>query len=152
MADQTEVHLRPLRAQDQAQWRALWTDYLTFYGSSVSNTVYDSTFARLIGDDAQDFHAIVAELDGRLVGLVHYLFHRHCWRVEDVCYLQDLFAAPDVRGHGIGRKLIEVVYAAADQAGAPQVYWLTQAGNSTARQLYDRIGTETDFIKYQRQI
>ena len=92
----------------------------------------------------------MAESDGELIGLVHYLFHRHCWRVENVCYLQDLFAAPEARGKGVGRALIEAVYAKADEAGSPNVYWLTQDFNHTARQLYDRIGTLTPFIKYQR--
>lgn len=150
MSPASSVTIRPLRLADQATWRALWTDYLTFYRSSVTEDVYQTTFARLTGDDPQDFHGLVAEQDGRVVGLVHYLFHRHCWRVENVCYLQDLYADPAVRGTGIGRKLIEGVYAAADAASCPNVYWLTQHGNSTGRQLYDRIGTLTDFIKYQR--
>ena len=84
------------------------------------------------------------------MGLTHYIFHRHGWKIENVCYLQDLYAAPDVRGKGVGRALIEAVYAEADKAGAPSVYWLTQDFNATARQLYDRIGTVTPFIKYTR--
>ena len=148
--DQPTVTIRPLRREDEAQWRVLWTDYLTFYHSKVAEDVYTATFERLLGDDAQDFNAYVADVDGRLVGLVHYLFHRHCWRVENVCYLQDLFADPSVRGTGVGRKLIEAVYAAADAAGCPTVYWLTQTDNATARQLYDRIAQPTNFMKYQR--
>ena len=112
--------------------------------------VYDSTFSRLLGDDPRDFNGMVAECDGRIIGLVHYLFHRHGWKVEDVCYLQDLYALPEMRGMGVGRALIEAVYAAADRQGAPQVYWLTQTFNDTARRLYDRIGVATPFIKYQR--
>ena len=104
----------------------------------------------LSGDD-HEFHGLIAELDGKAVGLVHYLFHRHGWRVENVCYLQDLYADPEVRGQGIGRALIEAVYSAADAAGAPPVYWLTQTFNTTARQLYDRIGVVTPFIKYNRR-
>ena len=84
------------------------------------------------------------------MGLVHYIYHAHNWRVEDVCYLQDLYADPEVRGQGIGRALIEAVYRAADDNGTPAVYWLTQEFNHTARRLYDRIGTLTPFIKYQR--
>ena len=84
------------------------------------------------------------------MGLTHYLFHRHGWRIENVVYLQDLYVDPEVRGTGAGRALIEAVYRAADEAGCPSVYWLTQDFNSTARQLYDRIATVTPFIKYQR--
>ena len=87
---------------------------------------------------------------GQPVGLVHYFYHRHCWRVEHVCYLQDLFSAPDVRGAGVGRALIEAVYARADADGCPNVYWMTQEFNAQARKLYDRIATLTPFIKYSR--
>ncbi len=141
--------IRPLRASDESQWRDLWTGYLDYYEASVPEVVYQSTFARLLGDDPQDFTCLVAERDGALLGLTHYLFHRHAWKIENVCYLQDLYASPEARGTGIGRKLIEAVYQAADQAGSANVYWLTQDFNHTARKLYDRIGTLTPFIKYQ---
>ncbi|MEM8793292.1 MAG: GNAT family N-acetyltransferase [Pseudomonadota bacterium] len=144
------TQIRPIEARDEAQWRVLWTGYLEFYETSVSEEVYQTTFARLLGDDPQDFHGLVAEREGALVGLVHYVFHRHCWRVENVIYLQDLFVSPDARGIGAGRKLIEAVYAAGDAVGCPSVYWMTQDFNETARQLYDRVATLTPFIKYQR--
>ncbi len=143
-------HIRPLALEDEAQWRRLWTDYLAFYESTVSDEVYASTFARLLGDDPQDFNGLLAEVDGVPVGLTHYLFHRHAWKVENVCYLQDLYADPNVRGTGVGRALIEAVYAAADAAKAPTVYWLTQDFNAPARKLYDRIGVLSPFIKYGR--
>ncbi|MFW2587256.1 N-acetyltransferase family protein [Sagittula sp. SSi028] len=131
-------------------WRKLWKAYLAFYESTVSEAVYASTFERLLGDDPRDFSALVAEVDGRVVGLAHYMFHRHNWKIEDVCYLQDLYADPAVRGTGVGRALIEAVYDAADHHGAPQVYWTTQEFNDVARRLYDRVGALTPFIKYQR--
>jgi GNAT superfamily N-acetyltransferase len=142
--------VRALRSDDYDSWCALWRAYLAFYVTSVPEAVYDSTFARLLGEDPQDFNGFVAETGGRLVGLTHYLFHRHCWKTENVCYLQDLFADPSVRGSGVGRALIEAVYSKADEVGAPSVYWLTQDFNHTARKLYDRIGQVTPFIKYQR--
>jgi GNAT superfamily N-acetyltransferase len=144
------LSVRPLAAGDRAAWGEMWKDYLAFYETSVEAAVYDSTFARLLGDDPRDFSCLLACDSDRPVGLVHYLFHRHAWKVEDVCYLQDLFARPDVRGKGVGRALIEAVYAAADARGAPSVYWLTQEFNATARQLYDRVGQLTPFIRYNR--
>lgn len=142
--------IRALQPEDEAQWRRLWTGYLSFYQTTVPEPVYASTFARLLGDDPQDFSALVAEADGQLLGLTHYLFHRHAWRIENVCYLQDLYVDPAARGLGLGRKLIEAVYARADAAGAPQVYWLTQDFNHEARQLYDRIAKVSPFIRYNR--
>ncbi len=146
----TDLIIRALRPEDGPQWAALWRAYLEYYETTVPDAIYDSTFARLLGEDPQDFSALVAEVDGRLVGLTHYLFHRHGWKIENVCYLQDLYAVPDLRGQGIGRALIEAVYAAADANGTPSVYWLTQDFNATARKLYDRVGVLTPFIKYQR--
>lgn len=142
--------IRPLTAADQPEWRRLWTAYLAFYETTLPDTVFDTTFARLLDPARPEQNALVAELDGRLVGLVHYIYHAHNWRAEDVCYLQDLYVDPETRGTGAGRALIEAVYAAADANGTPAVYWLTQDFNTTARQLYDRIATVTPFIKYQR--
>ncbi len=146
-----ETAITPLAASDEADWRRLWTLYLEFYGKRVDEEVYRTTWSRLLSDAPGEFHGLVArDAAGGAVGLVHYLFHRHCWRVEDVCYLQDLYVDASTRGTGVGRALIEAVYAAADAAGAGGVYWLTQTGNATARRLYDRIGAATDFMKYQR--
>lgn len=146
-----EVTIRPLAPEDRANWQRLWAAYLAFYGTSRPQDVFDTHFGRLLGDDPHDFKGLVAEVDGRVVGLAHYLFHRHGWSIEDVCYLQDLYAEPEMRGKGVGRRLIEAVYDAADAAGSAQVYWTTQSGNRQARRLYDRIGVLTPFIKYQRQ-
>jgi GNAT superfamily N-acetyltransferase len=150
MGSKTDVTVRALRAGDELDWRRLWTGYLDFYETSVPEEVYRTYFQRLLGDDPQDYHGLVAEKDGRLIGLTHYLFHRHGWKIENVVYLQDLYVDPEVRGTGAGRALIEAVYAAADAAGCPTVYWLTQDFNTTARRLYDRIAHVTPFIKYNR--
>lgn len=144
------VTIRPLQAADEADWRRLWRGYLAFYETEVPEAVYATTFARLMGDDPADFSGLVAEDGGRPVGLAHYLFHRHAWKVENVCYLQDLYVAPETRGTGAGRALVEAVYAAADAAGAPAVWWLTQEFNHTARKLYDKVGVQTPFIRYNR--
>lgn len=147
----SDIVIRPLCRQDRADWARLWTGYLEFYKTSVPEAVYDSTFARLLGDDPQDFNGLLALVQGRPAGLVHFLFHRHCWKIENVCYLQDLYADPAFRGQGVGRALIEAVYAAADANGTPAVYWLTQDFNDTARVLYDRIAQVTPFIRYNRK-
>jgi GNAT superfamily N-acetyltransferase len=144
------LNIRPLEKSDEPAWRALWHDYLSFYESTVDSKVYDSTFARILSGNPGEFQGKIATVNGEAVGIVHYLFHRHCWRVEDVCYLQDLYTAPAARGQGVGRALIKAVYAAADAAGCPNVYWLTQDHNEAARKLYDQVGQLTPFIKYQR--
>lgn len=146
----SDIEIRPLRPEDAAEWRRLWTGYLEFYQTTVPEEVYATTFSRLLGDDPQDFNGFLALVGGRPMGLVHFLFHRHCWKIENVCYLQDLYVDPQARGTGLGRKLIEAVYAAADANGTPAVYWLTQDFNTTGRRLYDRIAQVTPFIRYVR--
>ena len=144
------LKIRPLGIEDRSEWAQMWSDYLSFYDTEVAPEVYETTFARLINPANQVQNALVAERDGAAVGIVHYIYHAHNWRAEDVCYLQDLYAKEAVRGQGIGRALIEAVYAAADANGTPSVYWMTQDFNENARLLYDRIGTLTPFIKYSR--
>ena len=142
--------VRPLEVGDHDAWRRLWTAYLAFYETRVGEEVYETTWSRLLGLAPYDPSGLIASVDGQPVGLVHYIFHRHCWRVDNVCYLQDLYADPEMRGRGVGRALIEAVYDAADRQGCPSVYWTTQHFNEPGRKLYDRIGTLTPFIKYQR--
>ena len=148
----TGLVIRPLAIEDEADWRRLWTAYLAFYETVLPEEIYRSTFARLSGGGSGEFRGLVAVLDGRPVGLAHYLFHRSCWTLNDICYLQDLYADPEVRGTGIGRALIEAVYGKAAEAGAPEVYWMTQEFNATARRLYDRIAGKTPFIIYQKNL
>ncbi|WP_297768097.1 GNAT family N-acetyltransferase [uncultured Roseovarius sp.] len=145
-----DLTLRPIEARDRPNWGELWRAYLAFYETVLPDETYDITFARLISPQHPDQNGLLAVREGEPVGLVHYIYHAHNWRTEQVCYLQDLYAAPQARGCGIGRALIEAVYARADADGRPAVYWLTQDFNTTARHLYDRIGTLTPFIKYTR--
>lgn len=146
------LSIRPLQAGDEAMWKTLWGAYLDFYGASLPPEVYRSTFDRLLSGERAEPHGLIAFAGDVPVGLTHYILHRTCWKVEEACYLQDLFSTPDARGRGVGRALIEAVYAAADAAGAPAVYWLTQEFNYQGRMLYDRIGTKSPFIRYNRAV
>ena len=150
MTSNTALEVRTLQDSDRDDWTALWTAYLDFYGTSVPSDTFATYFDRLLGADPQDFNGLVAVIDGKLVGLTHYRYHRHGWKVKNVWYLHYLYADPSVRGMGVGRALIEAVYAAADANGTPSVYWLTQEENTEARKLYDRVAQVTDFIKYGR--
>lgn len=150
MNNSSAVRVRELAFADRSEWARLWQGYLAFYETQLPTSIYDSYFTRLLGNDPRDYTGLVAEIDGRLVGLAHFLFHRHGWKSENVCYLQDLYTDADARGKGAGAALMQAVYAKADAAGAPSVYWLTQEFNTDARRLYDRVGKLTPFIKYQR--
>lgn len=144
------LEIRSLQSGDEVQWRRLWTGYLEYYESTVPEEVYRSSFARMLSSDEHEFSGLIAVLDGEPVGLVHFLFHRHGWKLENVCYLQDLFVDVAQRGTGVARALIEAVYERADAAGSPSVYWHTQHFNEAGRRLYDRVGKLSPFIVYNR--
>ncbi|MBM7066725.1 GNAT family N-acetyltransferase [Actibacterium sp. 188UL27-1] len=143
--------IRPVTAGDKPNWHDLWQAYLAFYNTELPAEIYHSSFARLLDPACPDLNGLIAMQDDQPIGLAHYIFHRHMWRQNDVCYLQDLFVAPDIRGCGVGHALIQAVYDKADTAGASGVYWLTQSDNTKARRLYDQMADLTPFIKYQRK-
>ena len=147
--------IRPLELHDQAAWRPLWDGYNAFYGRSgptaLAEEITASTWGRFL-NDAEPVHALVAERDGALVGLVHYLFHRSTTALELTCYLQDLFTTSEARGGGVGRALIEAVYARAGAAGSTRVYWQTHETNATAMRLYDQVAEKSGFLVYRRAV
>jgi GNAT superfamily N-acetyltransferase len=144
-----KTEIRPLRLNERADWEPLWKGYLDFYNTSVSKETYDTTWARL-HDPNEPMWLLGATVDGKLLGIVHYLYHRSCWTIGDYCYLQDLFVAKDARGRGLGRALIEAVYKAAQETGASRVHWLTHETNATARALYDQLAAAPGFIQYRK--
>lgn len=147
--DQDDPIIRSVRDSDHAQWLPLWQGYQDFYRVKLTSAVTESNWKRFF-DPNEPIHCLVAEREGRLIGLAHYLIHRSTWSVENICYLNDLFVDPRGRRSGVARKLIEAVYGAADQAGAAKVYWLTHESNAAARLLYDQVAQYGGFIRYTR--
>ena len=149
------VLIRPIQQHDLAQWRPLWDGYNAFYGRTEATAlpakVTEATWHRFF-DPAEPVFALVAETNGRLVGLTHYLFHRSTTSMELTCYLEDLFTSPAERGRGIGRALIEGVYDQARRAGLTSVYWQTHESNAAGRLLYDKVAAYSGFIVYSKNL
>lgn len=147
--------VRPAAPGDHARWLPLWQGYNRFYGrhgaSALPDAITAATWARFF-DPAEPVHALVAEAGGRLLGLAHYLYHRSTTLLAPICYLQDLYTDEAARGRGVGRALIEAVYAQARQAGSTRVYWQTQQGNASARRLYDQVAEHAGFIVYRHDL
>lgn len=144
------MHIRELAKTDFAEWEPLWQGYLRFYESEVPDEVTKLSFERLTAG-SDHMGAFVAEDETpALIGMVHWLRHPSTWVPNDYCYLQDLFVAPHVRGGGVGRALIEAVYARAAEIGCNRVYWLTQETNETAMKLYDRLAEKSGFLQYRK--
>lgn len=150
-----ELSIRPVVPGDFEQWLPLWDGYNAFYGRSgptaLDRAVTNVTWARFFAV-GEPVHALVAEADGRLLGLAHYLFHRSTSMTANPCYLQDLFTVPEARGGGVGRALIAAVAERAKTAGAPRLYWHTHETNTTARRLYDAVAKDTGFIVYRQDL
>jgi len=146
-----EISIRSVVPADFAQWLPLWAGYNSFYGrEALANEITQTTWSRFF-DAREPVYALVAERNGRLLGLAHYLFHRSTILIEPTCYLQDLFTVVEARGEGIGRALIAAVYEQAKLGGATRVYWQTHETNLTAMKLYDKVAERSGFIVYRKQ-
>jgi GNAT superfamily N-acetyltransferase len=148
-----DLTIRPVARRDYEQWLPLWDGYNAFYGRSgataLSPEITRMTWARFF-DAYEPVHALVAENGGKLLGLAHYLFHRSTTAIQPVCYLQDLFTDEAARGRGVGKALINEVYAKARYAGSPRVYWQTHETNHTAQQLYNKVAEHSGFVVYRK--
>jgi GNAT superfamily N-acetyltransferase len=149
------VRVRNVARTDFDQWLPLWEGYNAFYErvgpKAIPMEVTKTTWSRFF-DHYEPVHCLVAEEAARIVGIVHFIFHRNTSMIGPTCYLQDLFTKQDVRGKGVGRALIEAVYKEARTAGATRVYWQTHATNLTAQRLYERVAVRTGFIVYRKEL
>jgi GNAT superfamily N-acetyltransferase len=149
----SSLTIRAVRRQDFEQWLPLWDGYNAFYGRSgptaLAPEITRMTWQRFF-DAYEPVHALVAESEGRLLGLTHYLFHRSTTAIEPSCYLQDLFTREAARGRGVASALIHGVYQRAEEAGSPRVYWQTHETNVTAQKLYDKVAERSGFIVYRK--
>lgn len=144
------IHVAPLKATEFEDWLPLWQGYLTFYKTEIPRATTEVTFARLTGGTEPMGGFIARDDAGTALGIVHWILHRSCWTVGDYCYLQDLFVAPAQRGGGIGRRLIEAVYARAASEQCSRVWWLTHETNLDAMHLYDKIAARSGFVQYRK--
>jgi GNAT superfamily N-acetyltransferase len=150
-----QVVVRAVQHADFPQWQQLWDGYNAFYGrageTALAPDITATTWARFF-DANEPMHALVAEVAGRIVGLAHFLYHRSTIQIPPTCYLSDLFTVNDVRGQGVGRALIEAVYAHAKLAGSPRVYWQTHETNTVAMRLYEQVAERSGFVVYRRSV
>lgn len=145
------LSIRPVCADDHAHWLPLWQAYQRFYQTEIPADVTAVTWQRML-DPAEPINAALAWQDGVAIGMVHFIYHRSCWTVENSCYLQDLIVDGATRGTGVGRKLIEFVYKTAKNDGCGKVHWLTHESNHTAITLYERVAERPGFIQFRQSL
>ncbi|HEY4291963.1 GNAT family N-acetyltransferase [Luteibacter sp.] len=152
---ESSIVIRFVTDQDFDAWKPLWDGYNAFYGragdTALPEEITRTTWSRFL-DPADPVHALVAERSGEMLGLAHFLFHRTTTNIGNNCYMQDLFTTEASRGKGVGRALIERVYAEAGKAGAGRVYWQTHETNKVAMQLYDKVAENSGFVVYRKLI
>ena len=148
---QDSIRLLPLSDNDHAAWLPLWRGYQSFYKTDIPAEVSAVTWSRLL-DPEEPMGGALAWDGTTAVGLVHHIRHRSCWTTGDYVYLQDLFVSPQVRGAGIGRKLIEYVYQLAAAEGCARVHWLTHESSKDAMFLYDQVAERSGFVQYRHAI
>ena len=146
--DQGPLVIRAPAPGDEGAWRRLWSGYCAFYETEVPEPVTAGTWARMLTPESPLFGRI-AEWDGEVVGFTISVLHQGSWTLLPICYLEDLFVAPEARGHGIGRALIGDLLLRAKERGWSRLYWHTRAGNEPARRLYDEFAAADDFVRYR---
>lgn len=143
--------VRALQPKDKAAWLKLWDGYLAFYKAEVASDITQVTWLRFHDGD-EPMYALGAFDGDALLGIVHAVKHRATWSEGWYLYLEDLFTVPSARGRGVGKALVEAIYAMADELGAARVYWHTHESNGVARRLYDHVGHNAGFLQYRRPV
>jgi GNAT superfamily N-acetyltransferase len=140
--------VRDATPSDEGDFLRLWQGFLDGYGIALDPEVTAFTWTRLM-DPANPLTARFAVLDGVPQGFAIHQHHPSTWVMGDDGYLEDLFVAPEARGRGLGRALIEDLVAIARQNGWRRLYWLTEIENATARRLYDQFCDNDGHIRYR---
>jgi GNAT superfamily N-acetyltransferase len=141
------IDVRAVTAADEPRWRELWAGYNAFYEAKVPESITQATWRRIL-DPAAPIVGRVAVVEARVVGFSNSVLHESTWAAGPICYLEDLFVDPAMRGSGVGRMLLQDLVVLARQHGWPKLYWHTRGNNSTARRLYDTFTPADDFVRY----
>jgi GNAT superfamily N-acetyltransferase len=142
------VAIRRIEARDERRWRELFAQYTRFYEREPDEAITRHVWMRIM-DPGAPVHAIVAEdAAAGVIGIANYLLHESTGSVAPVCYLQDLFVDPAMRGGGVGKALIDWLVAETAVQGWSRLYWSTRENNYRARALYDRYTPHSGFLRY----
>lgn len=148
MNSKNTITIAAAEQEDYSSWLPLWINYQTFYRTKISDEVTKLTWERFLTPD-EPVYCAVAKYDGKIVGLVHYVFHRSTWAESNYCYLEDLFVSEEVRGQHIGKQLIEYVQKQAQKNHVSRLYWHTHETNLRGQRLYDWVAKKSGMIEYR---
>ncbi|CAB4951291.1 unannotated protein [freshwater metagenome] len=140
--------VRQITPADRADWQRLYLAYLEFYETEPIESSTELVWSRLVNSEPE-IQGLVVEDDGRIIGITHFHYQLSTWTHTWHCYLEDLYVDKESRGKGVARALINEVKTLATDKGCSELFWITRSTNETARKLYDKVATPTDFVRYE---
>ena len=129
-------------------WIELYHKYAEYYQVDIPKDNFDLTWKWLTSEN-YPFWGILADVDSKIVGFAHFRSLPSPLDSCEVGFLDDLFVLQEFRGKNIGYSLIEKVHQIGKSKNWPYINWITKDDNYTARTLYDKISTKTDWNFYE---
>ena len=145
------INVRQIELGDKPSWQDLFFKYLEFYETSPSDVNMDLVWDRLTST-VPEIQGLVAESNGAVVGIVHFHYQLSTWTDTFDCYLEDLYVAEKARGNGVAKALIQAVKELSTERKCSKLFWITKESNTTARKLYDKVATLSDFVRYEVEL
>jgi GNAT superfamily N-acetyltransferase len=87
-----------------------------------------------------DFHCLIAEQGGGLVGFLVYYFVPFTYRAKPNLIIKELYIGDGYRSRGVGKLLMKAVAREAEQAGCGMIKWYVAKWNERGVQFYERLG------------
>lgn len=146
--EQQGITIRRPRADDEDAWHALWNDFVQGGPEPCSAEAPAAVWRRVLASAEPMDLWLAVDLQDRPVGFVLSVVFPYSWSTRPVCYLLDLYVAPEARSQGLGRRLIERLAAEGREKGWLKLMWMTQHDNARAQALYDSLATRSSLVRY----
>lgn len=145
----TRFEIRSVATRDYAGWLQLWNMYCSFYHVDLDPRVTAQTWSRINESSIPVYGLLTQSVDGELLGLCHYVCHPNTWSDRTVCYLEDVFVAPEARRLGVATSFIEKLKSIGVEENWTRIYWITNGDNIAAQATYDRIAKRSGHVQYE---
>lgn len=145
----SELTVRYAIAEDQKDWVAMWRKFLHDKPDEPGDrTTEEKNWSRIM-DTTNPLRCLVGiDANGNKVGFILFVVFPFTWSVLDVCYLEDLFVAPEARRKGYARALIDALAEVGRKENWYKIFWMTEADNQPAQRLYDTVARRMDYLRY----
>lgn len=144
----SKLEMYDIQKKHYEVWIELYHKYAEYYQVDIPKDNFDLTWKWLKSEN-YPFWGILADVDSKIVGFAHFRSLPSPLDSCEVGFLDDLFVLQEYRGKKIGYSLIEKVHQIGKSKNWPYINWITKDDNYTARTLYDKISTKTDWNFYE---